>query len=238
MKQNHFLFWLVWVMLFTACAGRNNKIIFRPDLIQDQPQERNDPAETWQIIESQGGSGESGIPSWVRLYLNGDIRGIESLDTYSGKYVFVGENRGDNFSGLQQWASGFSIAQDLPRLIAQRVESRLTDPAALYPDDEYGGYFANMIKKAADGEYAGCVREQTFWVKKKVTQRIDGEDPETPPEYIVFDRYEFFILISIDKEVLQQKIQGMMASIKTSESPTREQAAAVKKINQTFFENF
>jgi len=237
MKQNHFLFWLVWVMLLTACAGQK-KIIFRPDPIQDQPQERNDPAETWQIIESQGGSGESGIPPWVRFYLNGDIRDIESLDTYSGKYVFVGENRGDNFSGLQQWANGFSIAQDLPRLIAQRVERRLTDSAALYPDDEYGGYFANMIKKAADGEYAGCVREQTFWVKKKVTQRIDGEDPETPPEYIVFDRYEFFILISIDKEVLQQKIQGMMASIKTSESPTREQAAAVKKINQTFFENF
>jgi hypothetical protein len=54
----------------------------------------------------------------------------------------------------------------------------------------------------------------------------------------VEDRYEFFVLISVDKETLQKQIQEIMTNIKTKVPPTRDQAAAITKIKNTFFEGF
>jgi hypothetical protein len=234
-------FWLL-AILFTACAVPQSKVIFLPDSVQNNVQEQAGRTETWEIIESQNGSGEAGIPVWLRSYLDNGVRGIESLEAYNGKYVFVGKNQGDNFNALHQWAQGFSATQDLPRLIVQRVEQRLVSSAALYPDDEYGEYFASMIKKVSDEEYPGAVKEQIFWVKQK---RIpgSGEDEddseiEIPPADTDLERYEFLILLSMDKEILQTTIQNIMANIKTSAAPTREQTAAINKIRHTFFEGF
>jgi len=235
-------FWLL-AILFTACAAPQSKVIFLPDSVQDNVQEQPGLSVSWEIIESQGGSGEAGIPVWLRSYLDGGVRGIESLEAYNGKYVFVGKNRGDNFNALQQWAQGFTAAQDLPRLIGQRVEQRLVNSAALYPDDEYGEYFSSMIKKVSDGEYPAAVKEQIFWVKQKRIPGSGGEDEDgfeidTPPEDTDLERYEFLILLSMDKEILQTTIQNIMANIKTGAAPTKEQTAAISKIRQNFFEGF
>jgi len=154
--------------------------------------------------------------------------------------VFVGENRGNNINVLQQWADGFSTAQDMPRLIVQRVEKRLVASASLYPDDEYGEYFAYLIKKVSDGEYQGADKEQIFWIKQK---KIPGsgnndENAEAPPANDDPERYEIYVLITMDKESLQKTIRKIMADIKTNTSPTRQQRAAISNINQTFFEGF
>ena len=233
---------LLAAILFTACSTQNNKIIFLPDPAQDVSQEQSVLSGSWQIIETQNGPGETGLPVWVRSYLERGGRDLESLDTYSGKYVFVGQNQGDNFNALQQWANGFTAAQDLPRLVARRVERRLVASAALYPDDEYGEYFAYLIKKVSDEEYPGAAKEQTFWVKQKKIP-VSGEDDddsetEIAPEDIDLERYEFLVLLSINKETLQITIQKIMADIKTSTAPTRDQTAAINKIRQNFFEGF
>jgi len=233
---------LLAAILFTACTSQNNKIIFLPDSAQDISQEQSVLPKSWKIIESQSGPGEAGLPVWVRSYLDGGIRGIESLSAYSGKYVFVGKNQGDNFNVLQQWANGFSAAQDLPRLVVRRVERRLVASAALYPDDEYGEYFAYMIKKVSDEEYAEANKEHIFWTKQKRIpvddENNDDSEIETPPSDTDLERYEFLILLSVDKEILQKKIQDIMTEIKPGVAPTREQAAAINKIRLTFFEGF
>ena len=231
---------LLAAILFTACAIQNNKIIFLPDSAQDISQEQSVPPESWKIIESQSGPGETGLPVWVRSYLDGGVRGIESLSAYSGKYVFVGKNRGDNFNALEQWAKGFTAAQDLPRLVVQRVERRLIASSALYPDDEYGEYFAYLIKKISDEEYAEADKEHIFWIKQKKNPVDNEDDPEIemPPANADLERYEFLILLSVDKEILQKKIQDIMTEIKPGVAPTRDQAAAINKIRLTFFEGF
>jgi len=226
------------VILFTACSA-SSKIIFIPDPAQNNLQEQTGLPESWQIIESQNGAGENGIPAWVRSYLDRGVRGIEALGVYNGKYMFVGKNRGENFNALQQWADGFTAAQDLPRLIVRRVERRLVASAALYPDDEYGEYFAYLIKKLSDEEYPEANKEQIFWIKQK---RIPGSEEdanaEIPPADAVSERYEFLVLLSIDKIVLQKKIEKIMADIKPGAAPTRDQTAAINKIRQTLFEEF
>jgi hypothetical protein len=234
MKHIHFTLILL-VILFAACAFQKSKVLFMPDPEQDNLYGQSGSNETWQIIETQNGPGETGIPEWVhRYYGDGRLRGIESLNAYNGKYVFVGGNRGDNFNALQQWANRFTAAQDLSRLVVQRTEQRLIASASLYPDDEYGEYFEILIKKVSDGEYTGAVKEQIFWLKQKVQSiNTDEEDSVT-----VFERYEFLILVSIDKELLQNQIQKIMDGIKPTVAPTKKQSAAINRIKTTFFEEF
>ena len=232
MKRFHPVLFFI-LCLFTACAGQQSRIIFHPDT--NNTEEQTGPNELWQIIDSQ--SQPDRIPEWVTLFLDGEARGyesrkVESLDEWSGKYVFVGENRGDNFNALMQWAVNLTAAQDLPRLIAQRAERRLIAAASLYPDDEYGEFFASMIRKIFDGEYPDSVKEQTFWVKRKLIP-----DNNAPPETAA-ERYEFLVLISIDRNILQKQIRDIMAAVKAAVPATKEQTAAINKVQNTFFEGF
>jgi hypothetical protein len=234
------LIWLLAVVLLTACASKKNNILFIPDPEQDNLHGQTDLPEYRQIMESENGPGESGLPAWVRSYLDGGVRGIESLDAYRAKYTFVGKSQGDNLNVLRQWANGFTATQDLPRLIAQRTERRLVTAAVLYPDDEYGEYFERFIKIMSDGEYPDALKEETFWLKQKIkaVSEADAFDDNLPQKDIFFERYEFLVLMSIDRETLRKQIEEIMAGIKTKASPTRNQTHAINKIRQNFFEGF
>ena len=238
MKRYSLVLFIV-AFTFCSCTGQRNRILIRPDPAHIQEEEQPDPFITWQIIESKNGPGDAGIPEWVRLHYNNRFHGIESLQEYSGTYVFTGENRGESLSALQQWANGFSVQHDLPRLIAARVERKLVSAASLFPDDEYGQYFENLIKNISDGEFPQAVKGESFWIKRKVISydeesALDGEVPQE----IIVERYEFVVLISIDKETLQNQMREIMTRVRTTTAQTREQAARISRLEQTFFEGF
>ena len=239
MKQCRFVFVLALIMCI-SCSGYRNRVIIRPDTAQDIRPESTDPLESWQLIESKNGPDAADIPEWVYCYFNNDSQAAESLDQFTGKYVFIGENRGGNFNALMQWSNGFSAVQDLPRLLAARVERRLVSSATLYPDDEYGQYFENLIKKVTDGEYPDAVKEQTFWIKRKIIPVNDenASDDDIPQQTADLERYEFLVLISIDRGALQKQLSEIMSDIKTTVSPTRDQTAKINRMQQTFFEGF
>jgi hypothetical protein len=230
---------LILAVLFTACTGQKNGIIIRPEP-GGEGTGQTGPQEIWQIIESQNGLPASGIPEWVSLYLSEGIPGVESLGQYNSFYVFIGENRGSNLTALKQWAKGFSAAQDFPRLLAQRVENRLTASASLYPDDEYGEYYEKLIKQVSDAEYP-AVKEEQFWIKRmRIPDAAEDDDPDalSEQESSPTERYEFFILLDIDKDFLQNQIRQITAGIKTDRPPTREQSAAINKVQSAFFTGF
>jgi hypothetical protein len=229
---------IILTVLFTACVGQKDGIILRPEPGQEGT-EQTGPQEIWHIIESQNGLPESGIPEWVNLYLSEGIPGLESLDQYNGKYVFIGKNLGSNLTALKQWSKGFSAAQDFPRLLAQRVENRLTASASLYPDDEYGEYFEKLIKQVSDAEYP-AVKKENFWIKRiRIPDAVEDDTDSLPEqENSPTERYEFFILLDIDKDSLQNQIRQITAGIKTDRPPTREQAAAINKVQSSFFTGF
>ena len=242
MKQNNsasFLTVLFILNLFAACVGQDDKkVIFRPDT-ENTPQEQARPFDSWEIISSQNDE-FAGIPEWVRLFIVNEINKIEAMDRFNGKYVFIGENGGGNFNALQQWANGYSVEQDLPRLITRRAERRLVSSASLYPDDEYGEYYEFLIRDISDGEYSNAVKEQTFWLKRKIVNNEETDDitDAQPKPDTAQERYEFLVLISVDKETLQKQILEIMGNIKTKIAPTKDQASAIVKIRNTFFEGF
>jgi hypothetical protein len=217
------------ILFLSSCAGEPQKIVFDPSSSPDplliNPSDEAPGSET--ISETQNGPGSS-LPLWVDRFLESGAAGVEALASYSGKYVFIAENRGSNFAALGQWASGFAAAQDFPRLAAARIEKKLIAAASLYPDDEYGDFFENFIKAASDAAYSGAVKEETFWIKRG-----------TPPglEYLrAGEVYYFFVLISIDKRALQSQIRDIMATIKAA--PAKDQADTISRIRQIFFEGF
>jgi hypothetical protein len=238
LKINASVLLIFLAVLFTACIGQKNGMILRPEPGPEGPSQTG-PQEIWQIIETQNGLPANGIPEWVSLYLNEGIPGLEALDRYNGKYVFIGENRGSNLTALKQWAKGFSAVQDFPRLLAQRVENRLTASASLYPDDEYGEYFEKLMKQVSDAEYP-AVKEEHFWIKRMRIPDAVEDDPDSLSEQENFptERYEFFILLDIDKDSLQNQIRRITAGIRTDRPPTREQTAAINRVQSSFFTGF
>jgi len=231
---------LVLAVLLTACVGQPPKRIIVPsDPVGTRFQDWLDPLEAWQIVESQNGPGMTDLPRWVYYFYTRNIEMIESMERFSERYVFIGINQGDNFYALRQWAENFCPEQDIARLIVHRVEQRFVAGASLYPDDQYGEYFMRVIRGISNGEYTGAVKEELFWVRREMVRAEDNE-----PDYmeiqapIATERFEYLVLISIDMETLQGQISQIMDNVRTTTPPTREQAAAISNIRQTFFEGF
>ena len=215
-----------------SCLNQDRRIIIPPEPLSQSRQF----IESWELTDSQNGKSEALIPEWVSLYLDGKIHEIENSNKYSDKYIFVGDNRGDNFVALRQWASAFTVQQDMPRLAAIRIENRMVSAATLYPDDEYGDFYEAFIKASIDAEYPDAIIEDRFWIKRRILIRAEDTAPEENPS--VTERYDFLILISADRTEIQNTIRAVMDGIKTAVRPTRDQSAAINRIKQTFFERF
>jgi len=234
MKKKYSAYALALVFILSACISQERKYIIRPE-----PREESQQANvTWEIIDSQNGKTEEAIPQWAKLCLNGESRNIENMQVYRDKYIFIGENRGNNFAALRQWASAFTVEQDLSRLVAARVEKRMVSAASLYPDDEYGDFFEAFVKAAIDADYPGSAIEDRFWIKRRIQTQTADAEAETGEVIRHEERFDFLILMSIDNAMLQNRIRSIMDRINTPVLPTREQAAAINRIKQTFFERF
>jgi hypothetical protein len=244
------LFFLGTPLVFSACVSRQEIILLpEPEPVPAQA----DPVERGRIIETQNGAAKVPIPEWLDRFLgrlrgarpeNERLRQVETMAAYRNTYIFIGNNRGINRDALRQWALALTVAQDFPRLVARRIENRLVEAASLYPDDEYGAFFEAVIKGASDAEYPEAVKKEMFWIK----WQIDGA-AETASDSELFglseaehdakrELYEFFVLISIDKSSLQARIQELLDNTHTAVPPTRDQAAAIHRIRQHFFEVF
>jgi hypothetical protein len=198
-----------------SCAGEKEA------RLKWSPPPADTPVESFTIIDHKPPS----IPEWVSRYEAGGVQAIEAMSEYRDKYVFVSINQGINTNALELWLSGFSVLQDLPRLVSARVQERFSNATSSYPDNEYGNYFEASVKVTADAAYHGAVREDDFWVLKRY---FLGED---------WDVYEFLILVSIDKTTLGTQINALLNTI-PFESLSKEQVVAVNQLRSSFYEGF
>jgi len=236
MKTINFVLITAAAILLAACVGQQNAMIILPDptrAVFEQVRFQ----EMWEIVESQNGRPEEGVPEWVTFYLREGIAGLESLEQYREHYVFIGENRGTNFSALNRWANGFNEVYDFPRLLARRVENRLVAAASLYPDDEYGEFFESLIRLVSNSEFSGINREEIFWIRRMRLPNAEAEY-DSPLTEVSAERYEFFILFTVEKDILQTQLRQLMAGVRTNRPPTRTQLVTINRIQNTFFEGF
>jgi hypothetical protein len=162
---------------------------------------------------------------------------VEKIPEFQNKYVFVGLSRGTNFKALSQWEAAFSPAQDLARLVASRIEARLSAAAhTSIPDDTYGPLFEALIKNASDARYQGAVKESSFWIRHLPPAEEDGAEQGVTE--INREVYNFLVLVSIDKNQLESQIYTIFDAANTDLKHKRDEAAAIDRIRDNLFEGF
>ena len=218
-KKLHLMLFLITVFLSFSCIGQNKPFIPIPDFSVFNTEKKIDIDN---IIETKDGVPVYLMPEWLLTFANGGNKAVEQLNSYRDKYIFVGMSENENFIALNKWAENFTTAQDLAVLAAIRIEERMISSASLYPDDEYGAFFETMVKIAYSTAYQDAVKEEIYWFKK-------GTVPEI---------YNFFILISIDRNTMQLIIRNMMSQAHAAASPSGSQATSVNRLRNTFFEGF
>jgi hypothetical protein len=213
---------LTGVLSLTACIATPQRVV-NPIPLLPQVEE---PA-MYRIVNHKNEASGQDIPEWLRRYLAEGIAGIEAMRQFENVYAFVGMASGTNMKALEQWAAGFTAVQDLPRLVADRVQSRFI-AASGSPDAEYGRYFEQAIKGVSDIRYTGARKEADFWVLK----HYPGEDGETPEREV----YEFYVLVTTNRANLMEGINTVLNGIQVT--ITREQSAAVARLRERFYDGF
>lgn len=215
-------------MLFSGCVGQQRA---RLPYIADEPPETAEA--NWIIVDYKNRDHGEEIPEWVNFFLENNISSIEKLNDNQGCYTFLGINSGTNFQALRQWRDAFNPDLDFARLAAARMEKRFLAFAASYPDDEYGGYFEEMIRAASDARWTGAIKQDDFWIYR----HFQGEDEITGT---ASDKplYDFLILVVIDKGTLAAQINTLLRNVQSPVPLTRDQRNAVARIQERFFEDF
>ncbi|MFP3043341.1 hypothetical protein LQZ19_16125 [Treponema primitia] len=170
------------------------------------------------------------MPEWVALYLSSDLIGIETLPEYKDRYVFIGKQRGNNLDSLKLWATSFSIDRDFSRLVSARIQARFTRIANGNPGEEFGRYFETVIKNSSNTTFGGASQKGSFWIKKRIFED-DGLSP-------IGESFEYYILVSIEKETLKKQISLLLTTARSDLPPTREQSTAAMRLRLIFYEEF
>ena len=87
-----------------------------------------------------------------------------------------------------------------------------------------------MVKNSTDAAFKGAVQEGSFWIK----ERIFGDDGLTP----VVETFEYYILVSIEKETLEKQIDMLLITARPDLPPTRDQSAAAMRLRLNFYDGF
>jgi len=217
---------LLIVIIFFSCVTKNPPNYFPVPDSGINPNENPVIIEIGNIIETKDGQ-LSQMPVWLRSFLGSGINAVEKLEAYNNEYVFIVSNEGDNIAALTKWVEHYTVAHDFPMLVADRIEKRMYLTASLYPDDEYGAFYETMMHNAYKAEYNEALKEDYYWIKTK-----SGNEEEPSENYI------FYLLITIEKSLMQSIIRNMI--VKTSEVVilTKSQNNSVNKLRNTFFEGF
>jgi len=203
----------------------------KPAVVQETKEQVPAKGPNYVVIDHKTMALGGAIPEWLEVYMNGGgLRDIEALPKYKDVFVFVGEESGTNLNALRTWATGFSVAQDMARLVSTRVQARFAGAAAGSPDDEYGRYFENVVKTASDATYSGARKEADFWVLK----RYFKDDGKTVDREV----YDYYVLVTIDRETLKKQIENVLNGVKPDKPLTKEQQTAVDRVKQSFYEGF
>lgn len=182
----------------------------------------------FQVLQHKGTTlGVAMPPPWIEKSLYG-MAEVEKL--YPDKYALVVDETGTNLDGLISWANNYSANNEIIKRINLRVQSKFA--GALAGDkDKVGIYQEAVSKSVAEGTVNGFKKEADWWVQLRWFK------PDKPSQ---MDREEFryLVLYVIPKDMMDQKIQEALDGVVKQKPPSPEQATAMDKVKQAFYEGF
>ena len=216
---------LLFILFLTGCAGEPVEKTVDPGTAAS-----GETGVLWQIVDYRNRAGGGEIPGWVSAYLAGGNAAVEAFEEFQDYYVFISMNSGTNSNALLQWQEGFSPEMDVARLVAVRIENRFLSAGSGNPDRDYGSYFEALIRAASDMSWEWVLREGDFWIYRRF--------PESEDAPMGREVYDFFVLTIIEKSLLVSRLNALMQGIKPVTSLSRDQAAAVNRVQDRFFDSF
>ena len=203
-------------LLFIACKSSPKA----PDYVMR--------TDAYQVIDHKSMAIGQDVPDWVTVYIADGLRGVERLPEYHDMYVFVGEDTGTNLNALRQWSSGFTVNQEIARMVSTRVRAKFVGAAVGSPEAEFGRYFEDVVQTVAEASFSGARRENDFWLLRRYF-KADGKsiDRET---------YDFYVLVTIDRNLLETQVNNVINGVQSQ--PTREQQTAIDRVREAFYEGF
>ena len=215
---------ILGALLFASCRNEPARMILN---LPFEPEKVQAPRD-YEILDYKNKAGGEAIPEWVSLWLDSGVRGVENLDAFSDRFVFVHRNEGNNFNALGLWKDNFLPELDFPRLAASRIEARFSR-SVVYPDEEYGDFFEILVRSASEALWTGAINEGDFWIQKKYLPYEDEGEREC---------WEFLILVTIEKTDFTSQLNAIFEKIDPNPPPTKEQIAAFNHVKDHFFEGF
>jgi hypothetical protein len=189
--------------------------------------------ETWDILDYKNSKSEP-MPGWVERYLRGGSRLVEEMPEFEGRRVFVSEDEGVSFSALERRRLNFDLLLDFPQLAVLRINRRLTALGGSNPDREFSRYHEAAVRTAAGAIWPEARREGDFWLIKGFA----GEAGETEERAA----YALLILITVDRELFNADLDEILwgSTEGPAENPetSREQAAVLRRMRNTFYDGF
>lgn len=172
-----------------------------------------------EVIEHKGSAlGVMELPVWVNTYISSGIMGLEKLSDYQNMYCFVGEESGTNKNAVTTWASMFDASADIASTVSNRVATLFTGAAAGSPTGEYGTYYEQVVRSAANATYSGARRINDWWV---LTRRY--ETRSTRSDYV--EEYTAYVMYVIDRATLDRQIMGMLNETSAAGATSAQQTA-------------
>ena len=208
------------ISLYFSCVNEPDVMT----LITPDPTPMPQRQEYYSIEDFKGRDEGEEMPEWITVYLQGGLRGIESMEIYQFDYVFVSRNMGNNFSALSQWQNSFSPELDFPRLAATRIEERFLMEFSL-PDFELGSFYTAFIRAISDSQWPRSTLEDDFWMLVKIS-------PDAEPSW------EFFILSAIPRNEFRDFFNHLYDNVNPRIAPNWEQQRAINRFRQNFFSEF
>lgn len=203
------------LFVFTGCASKD----------EPEPKELEGIVRT-EVLEHKGTAlGINELPVWVDTYVSTGITGLEKLSDYQGSYCFVGEETGTNLDAVQTWAATFDVSREIAATVSSRVDSLFTGAASGSPDGDYGTYFENIVKAAANANYSGARKINDWWIL------LRRYDPDLRKKHT--DEYRVFVLYTIEKDILDQQILDMIDRVaEETEGTTDAQKTAISNVKK------
>lgn len=184
----------------------------------------------FEILQHKGTTlGVVNPPAWIEASLMGP-KAVEKLPDYQGKFVVVVDVTGKDLEGTSLAAQRLNADTEIARYLSLRVKDTFAG-AQVGDKDKIETYMERVVKSVSEIKFAGFQRAADWWVQIR-WYKPDGKK--------TWDRDEFRVLqlYTVDKEVLQKQLEGVLKGAQAAEPKTPEKERAMQAVQQAFYEGF
>ena len=201
------------IVMFAACGSS-------PAPVQKAPKK-----VFYDIIDQKGQALGKEVPDWV-LQESSDL---EKQAEYKNLYLFKFEETGKNLEATKTWANNFSAPSEIAKIVSTRVQQKFAGAQA-GDKDKVGDYFENVVKTLSQTEFSGAQKVADWWILKQYRKDAGAQAGQ--------QEYTYYLLFGIQKDTLNKLVQDQLDKSKADLNPTTEQATAIDRVKQAFYEGF